>query len=420
MELPHERIKRRDRVEACPSEERNSCKNKTDRQSAGGCRKIDAVGLHSEVGRQDLPDAIQPRPRWFLPPAYKPCHTPPCGSRVRSGISAPSRVRIALSCVYIWPWLTFAEFTASLLSLSKTAWVRLDDDRVRFTVMPEKGTQVWAVLSIDSIFDFYTLQSAAENNKIDIEIPLQALHRALKSALQAHSASIRLTKKDNIPYLSLTIVSSFLSSGISAGGLGTTTGNREDESLLDDGNFGAGGVYGARDREATITQDIPIRVLGPAMVEGIHEPRCPDPHIHILLPDLGQLKNISERFTKIGLTTKTGSASSNASGPKLELMANMHGSLKLGIATDALRISSVWTGLANPELNPDQIVGGEDEIRDHPTTRMKALGGADGDSEEGWAKVRIDAKDWSRVLSVGRLAGRVVAGKFGSSITAIH
>lgn len=310
----------------------------------------------------------------------------------------------------------YAEFTASLLSLGKTAWVRLDNEQVRFTVMPEKGTQVWAVLSIDNIFDEnYFIQSAAENNTINIELPLQALHRALRSALQAQSASIRLTKKDNIPYLSLTIVSSFFSSGNSAG-LGTTTGNSEDETLLDDTDFGAGGVYGSRDREATITQDIPIRILALAAVEGIHEPRCREPDVYIMLPDLGQLKNISERFTKIGLTTKTGSTSSNASGPRLELSANMHGSLKLGIATDALRISSVWKGLANPELNPDQVAGGSEGLREHPSTKMKALGSADGEGEEGWAKVRIDAKDWSRVLSVGRLGGRVIACKFSLSL----
>jgi len=31
------------------------------------------------------------------------------------------------------------------------------------------------------------------------------------------------------------------------------------------------------------------------------------------------------------------------------------------------------------------------------------------DDEAGWAKVRIDGKDWGRVLSVGRLSPKVVA-----------
>jgi HUS1 checkpoint protein len=79
--------------------------------------------------------------------------------------------------------------------------------------------------------------------------------------------------------------------------------------------------------------------------------------------------------------------------------------LKIAIRTDALSISSVWTGLVNPELDPANVEGGSQGIRDHPSTRMKALG------EDHWATARVDAKDFARVLSVGRLAARVIACK---------
>jgi HUS1 checkpoint protein len=69
----------------------------------------------------------------------------------------------------------------------------------------------------------------------------------------------------------------------------------------------------------------------------------------------------------------------------------------------------VWTNLTNPELDPSRVQGGEEGVRDHPTTRMRELGTADGTSEEGWATVRIDGKDWGKVMSVGRLGGKVVA-----------
>ena len=36
------------------------------------------------------------------------------------------------------------EFVASLSSLGPVAWVRLNDEEVRFTIIPEQGTQVWA------------------------------------------------------------------------------------------------------------------------------------------------------------------------------------------------------------------------------------------------------------------------------------
>lgn len=158
-----------------------------------------------------------------------------------------------------------------------------------------------------------------------------------------------------------------------------------------------------RDRETVVTQDIPIRVLTAVSVEGIHEPRVREPDAHIILPSLIQLKAISDRFTKLAMatTTSTKSGSSSAVAPKLELAANMHGSLKLSIATDSLNISSVWTGLTNPELDPGQIEDGD--LENLPSAKLKAAG------PDAWSTVRIDGRDWGKVLSVGRLGGRVIA-----------
>jgi HUS1 checkpoint protein len=180
---------------------------------------------------------------------------------------------------------------------------------------------------------------------------------------------------------------------------------------------------GRRERETFITQEIPVKVMHESAVEGLHEPHCRDPDVHIILPDLFQLKSISERFTRLAAdsTPKTaavaatmsttadavlGSASAGVS-PKLELSANMHGSLRLAIATDTLRISSVWSGLVNPALDPSQL--SQSQMDQLPSERMRAL---PGDDEAGWAKVRIDGRDWARVLSVGRLNPKVVACKF--------
>ena len=189
----------------------------------------------------------------------------------------------------------------------------------------------------------------------------------------------------------------------------------------------------ARERETKITQEIPIKILHESAVEGLHEPHCPDPDVHIILPGLAQLKSISDRFTKLASSdTKNrqagfmaadapsmyGSVSESAvngcatalssnNAPKLELSANMHGKLKLAIATDELRIASVWSGLINPPLDPAHIT--QEHYSELPSERMRGVGD---DDESGWAKVRIDGKDWSRVLSVGRLSPKVVACKF--------
>lgn len=169
------------------------------------------------------------------------------------------------------------------------------------------------------------------------------------------------------------------------------------------------------DRETIVTQDIPIRVLSVASVESIHEPRVREPDAHVLLPSLIQLKAVSDRFTKLAAATMSGISASGLSSaaniPKLELSANMHGSLKLSIATDALSISSLWTDLNNPELDPNQAEDGIEGIENHPSTILKAAG------PDAWATVRIDGRDWGRVLSVGRMGGRVIACKYHLHVT---
>ena len=244
------------------------------------------------------------------------------------------------------------------------------------------------------------MQSAA-TNVINLEVPLTSLNRALKSAANATSANIRLTKKDNMPMLALTIATTTSSNMYSA--FPAVANDDDGFDAPFDNKFGGG------NRETIVTQEIPVRVLAPETVAGLHEPNCREPDVHIMLPPLMQLKSISDRFTKLALAdTKSGSGST-ASRTRLEVAANMHGCLKMSIRTDAMNISSVWTDLSNPDLDPNQVTGGEHGIAEHPSTRMKMLGTADGRSDEGWASVRIDGRDWGKVMSVGRLGGRVIA-----------
>lgn len=72
--------------------------------------------------------------------------------------------------------------------------------------------------------------------------------------------------------------------------------------------------------------------------------------------------------------------------------------------TPSLTIESKWEGLTNPELDPEQVEGGEEGVRGHASTRMKEREG-----DEAWSVVRVEGRDWGRVLGVGRLGGRVIA-----------
>jgi HUS1 checkpoint protein len=206
--------------------------------------------------------------------------------------------------------------------------------------------------------------------------------------------------------LALTIVTTTSSNTYSAFPTGTANNDDGFDAAFDD-EFGAG------NRETIVTQEIPVRVLAPDTVAHLHEPACREPDVHIILPPLMQLKSISDRFTKLAMADNNKSSSANTtSRTRLEVAANMHGCLKISIRSDAMSISSVWTDLNNPELDPGHVTGGENGVADHPSTRMKQLGTADGRSDEGWAMVRIDGRDWGKVMSVGRLGGRVIACKW--------
>jgi HUS1 checkpoint protein len=248
---------------------------------------------------------------------------------------------------------------------------------------------------------------------------------------------LRLTQKAKVPLLALTIrAKSRVKQGNSLGTTSTVNDAQGEAfgAAPGDGEEGAGLLNTTHERETFITQEIPVKVLHESAVEGLHEPRCRDPDVHIVLPDLFQLKSISERFTKLAADSSPKAAAAAATmtssnnlmdqprdaipspgsgtrppgvSPKLELSANMHGSLRLSIATDALKISSVWSDLVNPALDPSQL--SQTQIEQLPSERMRALGG---DDEAGWAKVRIDGRDWARVLSVGRMNPKVVACEF--------
>ncbi|GAM39859.1 hexokinase [Talaromyces pinophilus] len=290
---------------------------------------------------------------------------------------------------------TFAKLAASLNSLGKICWMRLERETVHFTIIPDQGTQVWAVLPAEAIFDeSYVLEAAA--GAVNLEVPIAALSRALRSAIGDKSAQLRLTRKGNVPLLALTIVSSSLVPG------NIPVGSEVDEfgGIDHDQSQSVARASAPRERETVITQEIPVKVLHQSAVEGLHEPRCRDPDVHIILPNLAQLKAISDRFTKLAASSSksSGGASlaSGITGPKLQLSANMHGSLKIGIATDSLRISSVWTGLTNPPLDPRQMQGTDmDQL---PSERMRQLGNSDDDDEAGWAKIKHTSSHVSNVV----------------------
>jgi HUS1 checkpoint protein len=208
-----------------------------------------------------------------------------------------------------------------------------------------------------TLFDDYRI-SSANSNIINLEVPLAQLHRALRSCASASDAVLRLTKRasDGVPILCLTITTASTS------------------------NFLSGSTL--------VTQEIPVRVLSATSVDSIQEPQPPDADVHIYLPPLAQVRGITERFNR--LSTFSLSPDSH----KLVLSANMSGEFKMGLVGSEVKVESKWRDLQNPLLANSQAREG------HPSTVR---------SRAAFAEVRVDGREWAKVLKVGGLARRVVA-----------
>lgn len=64
---------------------------------------------------------------------------------------------------------------------------------------------------------------------------------------------------------------------------------------------------------------------------------------------------------------------------------------------DAVKVETVWSGLTNATLDPEQVPGG---VENHPSTTRE---------KDKFAGVRLDGKGWGRVLKVGGISKKVVA-----------
>lgn len=294
-------------------------------------------------------------------------------------------------------------------------------------------------------FEPFNIASSEADNAINLEVPLVPLQRALRSATGSTSTFVRLTKKDGNPVLSLTITTSTAPGGgvggddDHTGGSGVSRyarqpGPTQSRKRASDDEFrGDEELRLRRDREKTIDQDLPVRVLHPETVKSMMQPRARDAEVHIHLPPLAQLKAVSDRFTSLAANSGP-SASGGAVGgrkflganddgptgggrdpgaihPKLLLSATMHGQLSLRVDTADMSLETTWSGLSNPRLDPEQL---EDPSVEPLSEVMRRKG------PDAWAKVRIDGRDWSRVLSVGRLQGNLNGRKVVASFSHEH
>ncbi|KAJ6232726.1 checkpoint protein [Anaeramoeba flamelloides] len=202
----------------------------------------------------------------------------------------------------------------SLVKIDKIGIIHFTAEQVSFILDSGQTTddiQVWCSINQDSIFKTYVIESLSEN-EIAIEVNFNNLLHALKTGQVSNEMSWKLTKKDNLPYLSI--------------------------SILCEINNGL-----------PLVQDVPIQIITPQNLQRHKEPDLPEPDVQIMLPQLSKLQCIVDKMKEMANT--------------ILIKANMAGAMSLSIKTDIVSVQTLFKDLEHP-----QIEGQPEYVRDENKT----------------------------------------------------
>lgn len=197
---------------------------------------------------------------------------------------------------------------SSVEKLSHRAILKLTEDVVYLICAGEANTsggpQVWAQVKVPTVFKSFRIESNTEN-QIFLEFVPTALSKALKSGGGAPNIAVRLAKRASTDHPVL----SFSIEGVS----------RSGHSL-------------------DIVQEVAVRVLKLAEVQEMaKEPMCPEPDVHIVLPNPSDtLRTVVDRMKN--------------SHSVIHFAANLEGKLKLRVESDLVNIETQWKNLKNPDI----------------------------------------------------------------------
>ncbi|XP_020917230.1 checkpoint protein HUS1 isoform X1 [Exaiptasia diaphana] len=165
------------------------------------------------------------------------------------------------------------------------------------------GVSIWSELTQENIFDEYRIEGVDESNNIFLEMVPENLLRAMKSATNALSVKIKLTKK-HTPCLTFEI-------------------NLPSQSS----------------HSRIVIHDVPVGVIPQRNWEEYAEPQMPNFDVSIYMPQIKTVRNVVERMKNL----------SNY----MTISANLKGSMTLGVDTDIVTVETHFKNLDNPNLEGD-------------------------------------------------------------------
>ncbi|XP_066543066.1 checkpoint protein HUS1 [Hoplias malabaricus] len=211
----------------------------------------------------------------------------------------------------------FTRVVNTITKLTKTCVLRLTMDNMYFVLsgkVANGGVSMWCELLQVNFFDEYQLEGVStEANEICLEVAPENLSRALKTAQNAKTVKIKLTKK-HCPCLTLAAELPSLSSV-----------------------------------SRIVTHDIPVDIIPRRLWHDFKEPSVPDFDVSIYLPPLKTMKSVVDRMKNL----------SNY----LVVEANLNGEMNLKIETDLVSVTTHFKGLGNPPWS-DSASQSQDQSRD--------------------------------------------------------
>ncbi|XP_048122796.1 checkpoint protein HUS1-like [Alosa alosa] len=205
----------------------------------------------------------------------------------------------------------FTRVVNTIAKLNKTCVLRLTPDNLYFVLsgkVSNGGVSMWCELLQVNFFDEYQIEGVSPDaNEICLELAPENISRALKTAQNAKSVKIKLTKK-HCPCLT-----------------------QETLPLSHPRNTAPPSLSSV---SRVVTHDIPVDVIPRRMWHDFKEPSMPDFDVSVYLPHLKIMKNVVDRMKNL----------SNY----LVIEANLSGEMNLKIETDLVAVTTHFKDLGNP------------------------------------------------------------------------
>ncbi|ORY30828.1 checkpoint protein Hus1/Mec3 [Naematelia encephala] len=231
----------------------------------------------------------------------------------------------------------------SLAALARTCVIRLSPEKVHFIVPGNEGrdgVQVWSQVLVPTLFEEFRIESNS-NNEIWLEVHLDALLKVLRSADSSAGSTGEAGRYNSTALSDATVLLKL---------------NKRDNQPI--WGFEIRG-RSQNDRPMSIAHEINVRVLSAKRQAELNEPLCPPPDIHLVLPNLTELRNIVSRLSHIA--------------DDLKISANHEGTMEFGVKSTRVDLTTSWKNLEIPTANvnsEDEHVSQKDKHLSPPSDKL--------------------------------------------------